>query len=162
MLACTDLQVSSLGMGQTAWRTILVQRRAFNVLQLFPWSAMMRGWTHGGRQHDICEFFNHLMRRFGASPFHGIWNARVLEAGRLENHDDGVCEQMILLDVPNSGTWHLQASIDAWHHQAFSACSGVGAPMACTALKQISATGAGRTDQQGESGHGLVHGALTS
>ena len=72
-----------------------------------------------GDKHDICEFFNHLMRRFGASPFHGIWNARVLEAGRLQNHDDGACEQMILLDVPNSGTWHLQASIDMWHRQAF-------------------------------------------
>ena len=34
---------------------------------------------------------------------HGTGNAGVSEAGRQQNHDDGVCEQMIL-----SGTWHLQ------------------------------------------------------
>ncbi|CAE6960767.1 pol, partial [Symbiodinium sp. CCMP2592] len=80
--------VNSLGMGQTAWRTILVQRKAFQVM-------------------------------FGVSPFHGTWNARVLEAGRLQNHDIGACEQMIQLDVPTSGRWQLQAMVDAWHRQAF-------------------------------------------
>ncbi|CAE7403450.1 pol [Symbiodinium sp. CCMP2592] len=80
--------VNSLGMGQTAWRTILVQRKAFQVM-------------------------------FGVSPFHGTWNARVLEAVRLQNHDIGACEQMIQLDVPTSGRWQLQAMVDAWHRQAF-------------------------------------------
>ena len=59
------------------------------------------------------------MCRFGASPFHGIWNASVLEAGCLQTPVTGVCEQMILLDVPVSGPWHLQAAIDDWHRQAF-------------------------------------------
>ena len=120
-------------MGQTAWRTILVQCKAFNVMRLFPWNAMMCGWIHGGRQHDICEFFYHLMCRFGDdSPFHGIWNARLMEAGRLQYPITGVREQMILLDVPVSGSWQLQAAIDVWHRQVFPHALGA-PPMACTA-----------------------------
>ena len=74
-------------------------------------APMMCGWIHGGRQHDIYEFFYYLMCRFGDSPFHGIWNARLMEAGRLQYPITGVCEQMILLDVPVSGSWQLQAAI---------------------------------------------------
>ena len=42
-----------------------------------------------------------------------------MEAGRLQYPITGVCEQMILLDVPVSGSWQLQAAIDVWHRQVF-------------------------------------------
>ena len=76
----------------------------------------MQGWTHGGRQHD----FQRLMRRFGDSPFHGVWNARYLQADCAHCHDEGSCEQMIFPDISISGPWNLQDAIDEWHRQAFS------------------------------------------
>ena len=80
---------------------------------------MMQGWRHGGEQHDIRDFFEHLLSRCQVSPFHGTWEARVLEAGRCNVHDRGMCEHSLTLDVPEHGTWHLQDLIGAWRGHAF-------------------------------------------
>ena len=79
----------------------------------------MQGWSHGDRQHDICEFFSHLACRMQSTPFQGTWNARFLEAGRICVHDSGDCTNMLTLDVPTSGHWQLQDLVNNWRGQAF-------------------------------------------
>ena len=119
LLERTASQVTCLGLGQHAWRAVLVQRKAFVVHNLFPWTFLMQGWSHGGRQHDICEFFSHLACRMQFTPFQGTWNARFLEAGRTCVHDSGDCINMLTLEVPTSGHWQLQDLVDGWWGQAF-------------------------------------------
>ena len=108
-----------LGVGQHAWRVTLAQRKAFMVHQLIPWGFLMQGWQHGARQHDVCEFFSHLICRMQASPFLETWNARFLEAGQTCIHDCGDCSNMLTLDAPADGPWNLQDLIYAWKGQAF-------------------------------------------
>ena len=79
----------------------------------------MQGWSHGGRQHDICEFFSHLACRMQYTPFQGTWNVRFLEAGRTCVHDSGDCINMLTLEVPTSGRWQHQDLVDGWWGQAF-------------------------------------------
>ena len=111
MFEATRLQVSSFGVACNAWRGILAQRKAFSVQQLFPWSVLLQGWAHNGQQHDICEFFSHLMHQCHVSPFHGIWDARLWEAKVTTVRDQGVCENMISRDVIND--WGNQANTHA-------------------------------------------------
>ena len=122
MLECTGTQVTCLGLGQHAWRAILVQRKAVVVHRLIPWSFLMQGWSHGGQQHDICEFFSHLLCRMQTSPFQGTWSARYVEAGRTYIHDYGECSgsHLLTLDVPTDGQWNLQDQVNAWMGQAFT------------------------------------------
>ena len=122
MLERTGSQVTCLGLGQHAWRAILVQRKAVVVHRLIPWSFLMQGWSHGGQQHDICEFFSHLLCRMQTSPFQGTWSARYVEAGRTYIHDYGECSgsHLLTLDVPIDGQWNLQDQVNAWMGQAFT------------------------------------------
>ena len=119
LLERTASQVTCLGLGQHAWRAVLVQRKAFVVRNLFPWTFLMQGWSHGGRQRDICEFFSRLVCRMQPTPFQGTWNARFLEAGRICVHDSGDCTNLLTLDVPTSGHWQLQDLVNSWRGQAF-------------------------------------------
>ena len=79
----------------------------------------MQGWSHGGRQHDICEFFLRLACRMQPTPFLGTWNGRFLEAGRICVLDSGDCANMLMLDVPTSGHWQLQDLVNTLRRQAF-------------------------------------------
>ena len=133
LLDRTNTQVSNLGSGQSAWRAILAQRKAFVVHHLFPWNGIMRGWEHGGRQHDICEFFSHLTHRIPELPFQGTWNARVFEAAAYHVTDHGSCTQMITLDIPMDGSWQLQDTVNAWWGQAF--IHALGSAPRCLALR---------------------------
>ena len=91
ILDSSHLQASVLGRGQNAWRAIMAQRKAFNVLQFLPCAVLFQEWRHGGRQHDICKFFSQVVNKCQVTPFHGSWKARCLEAGRVDILDRGVC-----------------------------------------------------------------------
>ena len=102
MLDTTGGQVSIMGRGANAWHTIMSQATSFAVTQLFPWSALQQGWRQGGRQHDT-----RVLEKCQATPFHGRWEARVLESHGMRIVDAGVCEGAINMDPPPEGHWML-------------------------------------------------------
>ena len=119
LMAVSNQQVTCLGQGQNAWRAIMAQRKACSLIHMLPWTLLLRGWRHGGEQHDIREFFHHIVQTCQVTPFHGVWEARFEERGMLQVHDNGSCTQMISIDVPANGDWALQDVINAWGHQTF-------------------------------------------
>ena len=111
-----------LGIGTTCLACHFGTARGIVIHRLIPWSFLLQGWSHGGQQHDICEFFSHLMCRMQTSPFQGTWSARYVEAGRTCMHDSGECSgsHLLTLDVPTDGQWSLQDQVNAWMGQAFT------------------------------------------
>ena len=119
LMANSNIQVQDLGQGYNAWRAILAQRKACNLMQMLPWTCVVQGWRHGGAQHDIRDFFEHVLQRCQVSPFHGAWEARFQENHMCRVHDRGLCESMITMDVPITGPWLLQDVVNEWGDPAF-------------------------------------------
>ena len=120
MLETTGGQVSRMGRGANAWRTIMSQAKSFAVTQLFTWSALQQGWRHGGRQHDVCEYTMYMLGQCQDTPFHGIWEARVMEQRGVRTMDHGACASAITIEPSLEGHWVLQDAVDNWRSQAFT------------------------------------------
>ena len=91
------MQVSRMGLRSNAWHTIMVQRKACNILQLFKWIFM--GWRHGGKQHDIAISSN-------------IWNPMpgIFFPWNMESAED----MRTFADTGCTGTWDLATAGSDW------------------------------------------------
>ena len=118
MLEQSGAQVTCLGAGANAFKSVLMAGKMCSVLQLFTWRPIFQQWQHGGRQHDVAEFIAHVIHCCQAIVFRGDWEARVMLGDRLQVDDRGSCTQLISLDVPENGPWTLQELIDNWGAQA--------------------------------------------
>ena len=119
LMAHSNIQVQDMGQGYNTWRAIAAQRKACNLMQMLPWNRIVQGWQHGGSQHDIRDFFEHVFSRCQVSPFHGAWEARFQDQDVCRRHDRGLCENMITMDVPLAGPWSLQDVVNGWGNHAF-------------------------------------------
>ena len=119
LMANSNIQVQDMGHGYNAWRAILAQHKACNLMQMLPWTCIVQGWRHGGALHDIRDFFEHVLQRCQVSPFHGAWEARFQDHNMCRVQDRGLCESIITMDVPITGPWRLQDVVNEWGDPAF-------------------------------------------
>ena len=118
MLEQSDAQVTIFGNGADAFRSVLAQGKANTIPSLFTRRRIFSGWSHGGRQHDIAEFISHLLHSCQALIFRGTWEARYSIGEQVRVIDQGICEQLVSLELPNESSWTLQQAIDSWGNQA--------------------------------------------
>ena len=119
LMANSKLQARGMGYGYNIWRAIGAQRKACNLMHMLPWNHIVQGWRHGRAQHDIRDFFEHVVQRCQVSPFHGAWEARFQDHEIRRVQDHGLCDQLITLDVPLAGNWCLQDVVNEWRGHAF-------------------------------------------
>ena len=85
------------------------------------WSSVLEGWTEAHRQHDVCEFLAHWLRKSDMGLFAGSWQARrPTTTGASRHLDEGLCINPILLHLPaqsrgTSQMLRIQSLIQEWH-----------------------------------------------
>ena len=109
-----DLESFFLSLMQSNDRTPL------SLLHHPRWPSVIRNWGEAHRQHDVCEFFAHIMHTSDCGLFAGLWKAFTpTMAGHTHLLDEGPCTQPIILHLPQatraSTPPRIQRLVDEWH-----------------------------------------------
>ena len=109
-----DLESFFLSLMQSNDRTPL------SLLHHPRWQSVIRNWGEAHRQHDVCEFFAHIMHTSDCGLFAGLWKAFTpAMAGHTHLLDEGPCTQPIILHLPqatrDSTPPRIQRLVDEWH-----------------------------------------------
>ena len=90
--------------------------------QSLAWHMLLGGWREVTRQHDVCQFMQHLLSKSVPSAYIGSWQARL--TGPDVVVDTGALDAPILLDLSGATVadllhaWHEQHTIHALHEHS--------------------------------------------
>ncbi|CAE7619241.1 unnamed protein product [Symbiodinium sp. CCMP2592] len=85
------------------------------------WLTLIDDWGEVHRQHDVCEFLEHILQKNDYGLFQGTWQARLpTMAGETQLVDTGQCTQSIVLHMPSTyptpsaNSLRIQSLVDTW------------------------------------------------
>ena len=82
------------------------------ITECMSFRALWRGWTGITRQHDVGEFWQHLVNSLQLDAFAGQWQALLTLPYQVQ--DSGTLDCPIMLPLSNST---FQGLINDWHNQ---------------------------------------------
>ena len=121
-LLLSGADASVMGRGAEFFNYIANVEQRIDLLQVRGWQDIIAEWTEAQRQHDVCEFLQHVLEYLRAPIFQGTWQARQLvnSEGAVRCIDWGHGTQAIPLHLPRippglSKTLEVQNLVDLWH-----------------------------------------------
>ena len=121
-LYLSGANVSDMGQGASFFRHIMMSDNQVDLMQVPSWQFIIAEWTEAHRQHDVCEFLQHVLGFLQAPLFQGTWQARRLASqdGAVHCIDQGRGTQALALHFPRlppglPATLEVQKLVDHWH-----------------------------------------------
>ena len=112
----------AMGQGAVFFRDLEATQEPVDLMQVQGWQLLIAGWTEAHRQHDICEFLQHVLASLSSPLFQGTWQARQLAAndGAACCIDHGHGTQALALHLPVlppglKTELEVQTLVDHWH-----------------------------------------------